>query len=537
MGLYRGFALVVVAAAIAVVVGPVSAGATCDASAFHLKVTDLDGNPAVEPGGGALPAHRLPDSLINRSYFVNITITGGQPPYNTGYGGYSLPPGINKSVGSSPGTDNNDVVTIEGKASESYAASLILTVLDHNGCGPTPADSRFDWLYGQAPSNTGPRPSIPDPITVGDEPSCDAGGWTGDANDTAIKFSYQWRRTDSNGHATTVGSAQTLPTTFADEDQYLQCIVTATNRFGSAKATSNSVRVRASSTVLSVIRVQVRGWRKSGNVDWIGAGGPPGEAEPQDAFMPGEAALVTVTVENQGTVPSKPDTLRVWAETLPNQHDLTGLLSEDPVSQPIGAVEPGMVSVTHTVVTLSPKEVKLVSYRSGSTIAARFRAQVEGVRNKAGGSGDAPASVYALPAEVKSEKLSNPPSGFNVDGVISPPPLPPTEVVPQKQRPKNLEVSLLELGHGATAAGARPAVCKWVAGASGKRARRPATGRECATPIWLRARLHGHRWSFSLRHQLRRGRYVLYTRVVDGLGLYSPIFSAKDHTRRAFTVR
>jgi hypothetical protein len=630
MRLRRGLALVLVLgfAVSAFVARTGTSRATCDSSAFHLTVTDVNGNVATEPDGSSLPLHRLPDGAVAEAYFAKITITGGTPPYSTGYGGYSLPPGIDKSISSSPGTSNNDVVTISGSSSESYAASLILTVLDRNGCGPTPADSRFDWLYGQTPTETGPSPSIPDPITVGDQPSCDPGGWTGDANYPSITFSYEWRRDNADGTVTAVGSAQTYTTTPADGGLRLTCYVTATNQFGSTQAISNLVRVRyppknvnpptllvttgrgvapsdnrlscdpgswvgaptisysyvwiahrvdgsspvvsksdayvpgardiggqvdctvtatnqdgvatattgtfkVSAPVLVVTRVVALGWRNTGNLDWIADAGPLTAAEPQSDFMRGDSVLVSVTVENRGNLPSKPDEL------------LIGALTNEPVNrtelthahfQPTGVINPGERVLTAVILKLSSPGLDRLT-AAGKSVRALIRADVVGLRNIGGSEIEVPATVYGDPARLPPEDISNSGGAFNVAGELEPPVLPPAEALPPQPPRPTLDVALLQLGGGAQAARAHPPVCEWVSGASGSFARRAATRGRCATPIWLRARIHGHRWSFSLDHSLPRGTYVLYVRALDRLGLYDPVFTARKHTRVVFAVR
>ena len=593
--------LCAVAALVAVAFGWSStAGATCDSSAFHLTVTGANAVPATEPDGSALPAHRLPDGGAGDGYYAQITITGGAPPYTTGYGGYSLPPGINKSISSSPGTSNNDIVTISGtETGGSYAASLILTVLDKNGCGPTPADSRFDWLYGETPTNTGPSPSIPDPIAVGDQPSCSPGGWTGDANYPAITFSYEWRRTNADGTTTTVGSAQSYTPTTDDGGLHLECVVNATNRFGSTQAISNDVRVRyppknvippeliysgqlvsgqevlcykaswvgaatitytyrwivtqaggdhvvstdryytptgsdehgdirceitasnqdgtatvASNTLrvlrpghLTVSKLVVKGWRRTGNIEWIADGGPESAATPQLVFASaagdsaGEQGVVEITLTNTGDVPSIADGQAV--EIGPATGDFL----------PVSSVPPGG-SYTTTF-----------QFVSGAPGDKHFQIDVRPARDDPYRRSLAPFTVEYTPISRITEVTPTVVGG----SVVLPPDLPPADRV-------EVDISIVR-SREAQVMRARPIRCHWLAGTSGRLESVAATHGFCATPVWIRATVHGRTWSVRLRHPLPRGSYVVYARAFGRSKAFDATFDRATRNRRAFTVR
>ena len=573
--------------------GPGTAGATCDSSAFHLTVTDVNGEPATEPAGSALPAHRLPDGGVGEGYYAQISITGGAPPYNTGYGGYSLPPGIDKSISSSPGTSNNDIVTISGtETGGSYGASLILTVLDKNGCGPTPADSRFDWLFGETPTNTGPSPSIPDPITVGDQPTCDPGGWTGDANFPSITFKYEWRRTNADGTTTTVGSGQGYTTAPEDGGMHLECVVNATNQFGSTQAISNSVRVRyppMNVTPPQILHVGPLVARKQAGCDegsWAGAspisysykwvahradGDHTVATSP--TYTPGSADVgaqleCTVTATNQdGSATASSLSVAV---TGPAHLTLTNVVLKgwratgnavwmreggpESAAKPQSVIsidnEAILIEVTVTNTGQSPSVADPaaidVYYRAAvpvlqpgqsytTTLSPKYRVTHVGeVRLKVG--------VRATPSDQYDSYFApitgvEPPTGvideetpLTVGGsLVLPPDLPPADKV-------EVDISIVRSREAQVMrVGSRS--CHWVAGTNGRLKSVKAIGGVCETPIWIRATVHRGKWNVRFKHPLPRGSYVLYTRAFDKSKAFDPVFNKKLRNRLAFRVR
>jgi hypothetical protein len=60
-------------------------------------------------------------------------------------------------------------------------------------------------------------------------------------------------------------------------------------------------------------------------------------------------------------------------------------------------------------------------------------------------------------------------------------------------------------------------------------------GRRCPQR-WLAVK-GATKWSFRLRHHLPSGRYVVYARAVDSVGLAETTFSRKAGNRYAFRVR
>ena len=92
----------------------------------------------------------------------------------------------------------------------------------------------FEVSSGVPPVNT-VAPAITGTAQEGETVTCSTGSWTGTPT---ITFAYQWKRNGSN-----IGSAtnSTYVLVTADVSQSITCQVTATNGFGSASATSNTI--------------------------------------------------------------------------------------------------------------------------------------------------------------------------------------------------------------------------------------------------------------------------------------------------------
>jgi len=92
----------------------------------------------------------------------------------------------------------------------------------------------FEVSGGVPPVNT-VAPAITGTAQEGETVTCSTGTWTGTPT---ITFAYQWKRNGSN-----IGSAtnSTYVLVTADVAQSITCQVTATNGFGSASATSNTI--------------------------------------------------------------------------------------------------------------------------------------------------------------------------------------------------------------------------------------------------------------------------------------------------------
>lgn len=102
---------------------------------------------------------------------------------------------------------------------------------------------------GQQPPKNLTPPSVSGVASVPNTLSSSTGSWQG----KGLKFAYQWLRCDSTGAACAAisgatGSAKGL--TSADVAHTLRVIVTATNRSGSAAATSAQTAVVAACPVL-----------------------------------------------------------------------------------------------------------------------------------------------------------------------------------------------------------------------------------------------------------------------------------------------
>src|SRR4051794_38703651 len=97
----RSVTLVGAAVALALLLLPASAIATCVPSQFKFTVSPNSG-----PNGNPLPAQQLPDALVNQPYTATVTISGNTPPYAIATPVSQPAPNIFVGVSSSPGTNN-----------------------------------------------------------------------------------------------------------------------------------------------------------------------------------------------------------------------------------------------------------------------------------------------------------------------------------------------------------------------------------------------------------------------------------------------
>ncbi len=93
-------------------------------------------------------------------------------------------------------------------------------------------------LVRKAPVNAG-APVVSGAPAVGQTLSCSSGSWTGEPTPA---FTYAWLR---NGSAIAGATASTYLVQSTDQDTGLACKVTATNKYGSAAAVSNTLTVPA----------------------------------------------------------------------------------------------------------------------------------------------------------------------------------------------------------------------------------------------------------------------------------------------------
>jgi hypothetical protein len=73
--------------------------------------------------------------------------------------------------------------------------------------------------------------------------------------------------------------------------------------------------------------------------------------------------------------------------------------------------------------------------------------------------------------------------------------------------------------------------CRWLRNPQAKFARRKPAGRVCDRPVWLRAKLRGERFSYTIRRRLPCGRYTLLTRATNTARATEARFSRRDGNR------
>jgi hypothetical protein len=101
---------------------------------------------------------------------------------------------------------------------------------------------------------------------------------------------------------------------------------------------------------------------------------------------------------------------------------------------------------------------------------------------------------------------------------------------------RRVQIALLRLTPGARAprTGNAPS-CSWLASSSARFKTHAPTKGVCNKQVWLDATGTRH-WRYKLRRRLPSGRYVLYSRVIDGVGNPTAVFSAALGDRQAFRL-
>ncbi len=172
--------------------------------------------------------------------FVGDTLTAGNGQWSGNPTKYTYQWDRCNPVG-----DRKGCASISGATDRTYTVKnddiehkLHLRVTASNADGSATADSPTTGVVSdnKAPSNR-TRPSITGTATVGSTLTAVNGAWTG-----ATSFDYQWQQCDASGAACTVISGATGKTygvRAADDAHTLRVEVTAKNKFGSAKSTSD----------------------------------------------------------------------------------------------------------------------------------------------------------------------------------------------------------------------------------------------------------------------------------------------------------
>jgi hypothetical protein len=265
---------------------------------------------------------------------------------------------------------------------------------------------------------------------------------------------------------------------------------------------------------LKIVAVSVKGWRSSGVDPWMSfPGAPATAATPQGSFAAEEQMLIEFTVTNDGGQPSPADAAYVGQA----EGDVAVLVSRH---LNISTLQPGETQTFQLRVVPSDLEQPPGENEKPPAVNAFHGRALLG-----GGEVDFDYTIDQ-PAEAA---ISDTGAILLGGTVITPPGLPPivdeVEAAIAQRRPK-LEIMRV----------VKPK-CQWIAGTSAKLKSVAAIGKVCGSPVWIKAKVKGKKWSLRFKHPLPRGRYVLYTRVLLKGGVFDPAFSSKSKNRRVFTVR
>jgi hypothetical protein len=185
--------------------------------------------------------------------FVGDTLRAGRGSWSGSPTSYSYQWDRCDAVG-----DRKNCTAIPGATSATYTVQkadvdhrLHLRVTAKNADGSATADSDTTGVVSDnvAPKNNA-APRITGTYAVGEPLTAVNGNWTG-----ATSFAYQWEQCDAAGAACTVitgATAKTYTVRSADTGKTLRVQVTGTNKYGSAKATSDPTPVIGSNTTTVV---------------------------------------------------------------------------------------------------------------------------------------------------------------------------------------------------------------------------------------------------------------------------------------------
>ena len=96
---------------------------------------------------------------------------------------------------------------------------------------------------------------------------------------------------------------------------------------------------------------------------------------------------------------------------------------------------------------------------------------------------------------------------------------------------KAVDVAILRVERGVSAAGRRNAVCEWLASRGGRFVAGLSDGKQCLRPAALLTARGAGRWKLALRRPLPAGRYLMLTRGRGPGSVYESSFSERDGNR------
>jgi hypothetical protein len=202
------------------------------------------GNPTLQPGGQPYVGDKI--SISNGSW-------SGSPTKFSYQWKRCDPVGDRRNCVPIPGATSQSYTIVKADANHKLNGVVTAT----NADGSASADATTPVVFDTVPPSNSARPTITGTPTVGATLTATNGTWTG-----AASFRYAWQQCDENGNNCAVISGAT-GTTYgvrsADVGRRLRVEVTATNKYGSTRATSDFTPLVTANTQTTTTVVTVPG--------------------------------------------------------------------------------------------------------------------------------------------------------------------------------------------------------------------------------------------------------------------------------------